>query len=276
MSANHLELAHAKLTLSLRVTGRRPDGYHLIEAEMVSVDLADRLEFAAGDGLEVHDGIAWTGPRPDHGAPTNDTNLVKRALKLVGHQAHVVLEKKIPVGAGLGGGSSDAAAVLRFAGLDDLELAARLGADVPFCLRGGRALVGGIGDRLVPQHHVRRSFLVVAPALFVSTASVYAAYDELGATREPSSKNDLERAAQAVEPRLSRVKELIAAATGEQPMLAGSGSTYFVEVDNPATKLESAVRQAIKRAGLVALVTVVSSVEAVSVDEARARSGSLK
>ncbi|MCU1377553.1 MAG: ispE, partial [Acidimicrobiales bacterium] len=121
--------APAKLTLSLRVTGTRPDGYHLIDAEMVALDLADELTFADGDGLEV---LGASGLP----VPADDDNLVRRALRMVGRTAHVRLVKRIPAGAGLGGGSADAAAVLRWAGCHDVAAAVSLGADVPFCLLG--------------------------------------------------------------------------------------------------------------------------------------------
>ncbi|OWY60465.1 4-(cytidine 5'-diphospho)-2-C-methyl-D-erythritol kinase, partial [cyanobacterium TDX16] len=131
---DQVQLAHAKLTVSLRITGVRGDGYHLIDAEMVSLDLADRLTFTEGDGL------ALEGPAAA-GLVADDDNLVRRALRAVGRTAQVHVDKQVPAGGGLGGGSSDAAAVLRWAGCDDLELAASLGADVPFCMRGGRARV---------------------------------------------------------------------------------------------------------------------------------------
>ena len=126
--------APAKLTLSLRIIGVRADGYHLLDAEMVTLELADTLTFADGDGLTV------SGPFAA-GVPTDDSNLVRRALRLVGRRAAVHVDKHIPAGGGLGGGSADAAAVLRWAGVDDLAVAAALGADVPFCLVGGRARV---------------------------------------------------------------------------------------------------------------------------------------
>ena len=102
-------IAPAKLTLSLRVTGVEPDGYHLIESEMVTVDLADVVDIVEGDGLVVG------GPHR-HGVPPDGSNLVARALEAVGRTALVHIDKRIPVGGGLGGGSADAAAVLRWAG----------------------------------------------------------------------------------------------------------------------------------------------------------------
>ena len=135
----HVERAPAKLTLYLRVVGVREDGYHLIDAEMVSLDYGDSLEIGDGDGLEV------VGPC-SAGVPTGKDNLVCRALGLTGRRARVRLDKQVPAGAGLGGGSADAAAVLRWAGCDDLAVAATLGADVAFCVVGGRARVGGVGQ----------------------------------------------------------------------------------------------------------------------------------
>ena len=132
--------APAKLTVSLRVTGVRDDGFHLLDAEMVTIDLADTLTFDDGDALEI---VGFD-------VAADDSNLVRRALALIDRSAYVRVEKRILPGAGLGGGSADAAAVLRWAGVDDVELAARLGADVPFCLRGGRARVTGVGEHVDP------------------------------------------------------------------------------------------------------------------------------
>jgi 4-diphosphocytidyl-2-C-methyl-D-erythritol kinase len=217
MSAAVVERALAKLTLRLKVVGVREDGFHLLDAEMVTIDLADTLAFTDGDGLEV---------RGD--APAGDDNLVRRALAAVGRRAHVVLDKGIPAQAGLGGGSADAAAVLRWAGCDDLDLAARLGADVPFCIRGGRARVTGIGEGLEPLPLIERTYTLLTPAVRCSTAAVYRAWDELGGPTV-EGPNDLEPAALVVEPRLAEAREELAEATAEIPVLAGSGSTWFVE-----------------------------------------------
>ena len=210
--------APAKLTLSLRVTGVRDDGYHLVDAEMVTLDLADELVFTDGDGLAI-EGIA---------VDVDEDNLVRRALRAVGRTAHVTLTKRIPAGAGLGGGSADAAAVLRWAGCDDLDVAVALGADVPFCLRGGRARVTGIGEVLEPLPFVERTFTLLTPPLHVSTPAVYRAWDALGGPRA-EGPNDLEPAALEVEPRLAEWRDRLAEATGQVPVLAGSGGTWFVE-----------------------------------------------
>jgi 4-diphosphocytidyl-2-C-methyl-D-erythritol kinase len=213
--------APAKLTVSLRITGVRTDGFHLIDAEMVSIDLADELRFAPGDGLDV---VGATGLA----VPADDDNLVRRALRLVGRHAQVTLTKSIPAGAGLGGGSADAAAVLRWAGFDDPVAAATLGADVPFCVRGGRARVTGIGEILEPLPFAARTFTVVTPPFGCSTPAVYRAWDDLGGPTG-TGPNDLEAAALVVAPELAQWRDRLGAATGETPVLAGSGSTWFVE-----------------------------------------------
>ncbi len=217
--------APAKLTVSLRVTGVRPDGYHLIDAEMVTLDLADHLDIDVGDHLEVV-GASGLAVLPD------DDNLVRRALRAVGRTASVRLVKRIPAGAGLGGGSADAAAILRWAGCDDVSVAAALGADVPFCVRGGRARVTGIGDVVVPLPDVPRTFTLLTPPFGVSTPAVYRAWDDLGGPTA-LGPNDLELAALAAEPRLAAWRDRLGDATGVTPVLAGSGSTWFVEGECP-------------------------------------------
>ena len=158
-------IAPAKLTVSLRITGTRPDGFHLIDAEMVTIDLVDTLVFDDGDGLEVEGATGLP-------VPADSQNLVSRALHLLDRQAKVRLTKRIPAGAGLGGGSADAAAVFRWAGVYDVDLAASLGADVPFCLTGGRARVTGIGEVIEPLARADRVFTLVTPPFGCSTPAV--------------------------------------------------------------------------------------------------------
>jgi len=216
--------ALAKLTISLRVVGRRDDGFHLIDAEMVTVDLADELVFTDGDGLDVtRTDAKW----PDVG--NGDDNLVRRALRAVGRTAHVRLTKRIPPGAGLGGGSADAGAVFRWAGVDDPGLAATVGADVPFCVRGGRARVTGIGEIVDPLSAVDRTFTLALAPFACSTVAVYETWDRLGGPTAGDRPNDLEAAALVVEPRLAEWRDRLAGATGLVPQLAGSGSTWFVD-----------------------------------------------
>ena len=215
-------VAPAKLTVSLRMTGVRPDGYHLIDAEMVTLDLHDTLEISEGDGLDI------VGPAGTERIGPDDDNLVRRALRLVGRTALVRLHKRIPAGAGLGGGSADAAAVLRWAGYTDVEGAATIGADVAFCLVGGRARVRGIGEIVEPLPHEPRTFTLLTPPFGCSTPAVYAAWDRLGGPTG-GHRNDLEPAALAVAPELAAWRDRLADATGVRPQLAGSGSTWFVE-----------------------------------------------
>lgn len=222
--------APAKLTLSLRITGVRADGYHLIDAEMVSLDLVDTIDIdELGDGVDVVDDAGR--PVPGVGAP--DDNLVVRAMDLAGRRGYVRIRKRIPPGAGLGGGSADAAAVLRWAGATDPVRAASIGADVPFCLVGGRARVEGIGEVVTPLPYERRRFTVVTPAIRCDTGEVYRAWDELGGPRGDNG-NDLEAAALFVEPGLARVRDELQRATGLTPRLAGSGSSWFVDGAHPA------------------------------------------
>ena len=216
-------LANAKLTLSLRVTGRRADGFHLIDAEMVSLDLADELEIEPTD----QSSIEVSGPFAD-GVPTDESNLCLRALALAGRTASIRLRKAIPHGGGLGGGSADAAAVLRWAGFDDLIDASRLGADIPFCLVGGRARVTGIGEIVEPLPTQRLDFTLVIPPLSSSTPAVYAAWDAMGGSTG-DGRNDLETAAIAVTPELAGWRDAIRERCGAIPVLAGSGATWFVE-----------------------------------------------
>ncbi len=225
-------MSPAKLTVLLRVTGVLANGYHTIDAEMVSIDLADSLLFEPGDGLRIQvEGAAAAGLAVTVGPD----NLVSRALAMVDRRAFVTIQKRIPAGAGLGGGSGNAAAVLRWAGRvspADIAASASLGADVPFCVVGGRAHVQGIGEVIEPLPFQPRVFTLVCPPFGVSTPAVYQAWDQLGGPTG-DGVNDLEPAALVVEPRLAKWRDLLGDATGARPQLAGSGSTWFVEGDFP-------------------------------------------
>ena len=215
-------VAPAKLTWTLRITGVRADGYHLIDAEMSSLDLADRITITP-DPVTA---ITVDGPYAD-GVPTDGRNVCHRALALAGRTARMHIHKAIPHGGGLGGGSTDAAVVLRWAGIDDVEQAASIGADVPFCLHGGRARVTGIGEILEPLPHIDRVVTLVIPPVTVSTPAVYRAWDDLGGPTA-DGPNDLEPAALIVEPALRHWRDRIGDRCGEAPILAGSGATWFV------------------------------------------------
>jgi len=253
--------AGAKLTLSFRVLGRRGDGYHDVEGVMAALTApADKVGVVVSGApfLEV------TGVVDD--VPTDDTNLAVRAVDALYAELGmdrpplgVRLEKSIPTGAGLGGGSADAAAVL--ACLNDLSLdrrltgdalarvAAGLGSDVPVCLRGGLNRVSGRGEVVEPLAFVGGWWAVVAvPEISLATADVYAAWDALDA---PASSrvvaappvlgevaatlvNDLEPAALVVAPELEEFRAAFERVAGLPPVLAGSGSAYFVVTDDGA------------------------------------------
>lgn len=181
-------LAHAKLNLHLEILGRRPDGYHELVSLFQTIDLHDRLELRTSEGplrLRVHPAGAAVGAGPD--------NLVLRALESlraafkVRQGAAARLWKRIPVGAGLGGGSADAAAALlagvRLWRLDASSarlraLAAKLGADVPYFLRGGAAWMGGRGDRVLSRGTLPDFLAVVVyPGFQVSSREAFEALE---------------------------------------------------------------------------------------------------
>ena len=190
MTATH-RLAPAKINLGLRVVGRRPDGYHLLESLFVPLDLADSLRIRIDPAERTAIALRLDGAA--EGVPDADENLATRAarrfLEAAGVTAavEIALEKRIPVGAGLGGGSSDAATVLRalaehFANALSrsrlAEIALALGADVPFFLDPRPAWVTGIGERIEPLADVPAlDLLLVTPAPPLATAAVFRAYD---------------------------------------------------------------------------------------------------
>lgn len=232
--------APAKLTLELRITGVRDDGFHLIDAEMTSLDICDVVRVwedttsnstmsgsAAGD-------LVFEGPYAD-GIEADGSNLVSRALAFMGRSARVRVTKNIPHGGGLGGGSTDAAAIFRWAGRTspaDTAASAAIGADVAFCIRGGRARVTGIGDVIEQLAHAHQEFTLIIPPLRVSTPAVYRAWDDLGGPLGDNG-NDLEPAAIHVEPLLAEWRDRIREACGVRPTLAGSGATWFVPGHHP-------------------------------------------
>src|SRR5258708_34872506 len=183
-------LAPAKINVYLRIIGRRSDGYHLLDSLMIPVSLYDEIQVRIDEGS---DGIALTCSDP--AIPADETNLAYRAAALLCHECAVTptirlsLHKRIPAGAGLGGGSSNAAAVLKSLntlltlGLSEerlCQLGARLGADVPFFIPCRPARVEGIGEILTlvpPLSH--RWLVLVIPPFGVSTPWAYQQFDEL-------------------------------------------------------------------------------------------------
>ncbi len=223
------------------MTGIREDGYHLIDAEMVTVDLVDELtisDHTTGEPREQGNSAfalstTLAGPAL-RGLPVGDgpDNLIARALAHAGRRARVQVRKNIPAGGGLGGGSANAAAILRWAGHTTHEAivaSAALGADVPFCVMGGRARVRGIGEIIDPLPYEKRTFTMLTPPFGVSTPAVYRAWDALGGPHNDDGPNDLEPAALVVEPRLAEWRDRLEQATGRRAVLAGSGSTWFVD-----------------------------------------------
>ncbi len=203
------------------ITGVRSDGFHLIEAEMVSLNIADILDITDADTTTV----TMSGPYAV-GVPTDESNLVSRALALAGRTAQVHIEKHIPHGGGLGGGSTDAAAVLKWAQWSDVPATARLGADIPFCLVGGRAFVTGIGEIVTSLPHEDKKVTLFLPPMSVSTPAVYREWDAMGGPKGPNG-NDLEPAAVNAFPELGKWRDRVESATGSTLYLAGSGSTWF-------------------------------------------------
>ena len=215
--------APAKLTWYLEVTGRRTNGMHEIASEMTTIDLVDLVEVEAdGDSLRVEGPCAAS-------VPIDATNIVARALALVGRRCSVVVHKEIPVGGGLGGGSADAGAILRWAGGVTNDEALLLGGDVPFCQVGGRAVVSGVGEVVEPLDFVARDVTLFLPDFSVDTAACYRAYDvRYDAGWRPRGRNHLEEPAGDVEPRLVETLEWLRGEYGDV-QLAGSGSTMFLD-----------------------------------------------
>ena len=251
-----VEKAYGKINLSLDVIGRREDGYHLVQMIMQTVDICDILTIE-----KVPDGsISMT--TDDENLPVDDDNLCIKAAKLLKDEfqlsegVRIHLEKNIPVAAGMAGGSSDAAAVLK--GLNQMfeldlnqdELMKRgllLGADIPFCIMGGTALSEGIGEKLSPLSPMPQvNVLIAKPPVDVSTKDVYQALDSLESYEHPDikkmisaiEKKDIEGVCDAMGnvladvtmPRVPLIKEIrdtmIAfGATGA--MMTGSGPTVF-------------------------------------------------
>lgn len=250
--------APAKLNLRLKVTGRRSDGYHLLESTFVLLELSDTLEVRPGARTLVIDGPLSSG------IPAGPANLAWRGLSdALGDGSAAVslnLHKRIPAAAGLGGGSSDAAAAWRlgraWAGMPDVpgpqELAslAAIGADVPFFAAATpAATVTGIGETVEPippdAHHV----VLVHPPFGLATAAVFG---ELRPEEWGSLENDLLAPARRLRPELDDLFGLITAAGGH-PRLTGSGSTIFSLANDEPTATELAER--LREDGLRVTVT---------------------
>ena len=229
--------APAKLNLSLRVVGVRDDGLHELESELVLLELADRLLLLPGcSGLRM-EGIDATS------LPVGPDNLAWRGLVAgLGSEpdlACLSLEKQVPVAAGLGGGSSDAAAAWRLgrawagngaATAHEVAALATIGADVPFFAAGvAAARVAGVGERVTPIPAARMHAVLLHPPFGLSTAAVFG---QLRREEWGSAGNDLLAPALRLRPELSDLLTAVTRAGGD-PRLSGSGSTLFTLTDDP-------------------------------------------
>mgnify|MGYP000231623821 FL=1 len=247
MHSLHHVLAPAKLNLFLHITGRRDDGYHLLQSVFMLIDWCDTLHFdLREDGLIEREDLTQPLPADD---------LVVRAARALQQAsgthlgAHIAIEKHIPAQAGMGGGSSDAASTLlalnRLWKLNWplaklLPLGLRLGADVPFFLGGHNAWVEGIGESLMPVNLPPARFVVLKPAAGLETAKIFQAPELQRATETATmpvfavdpfgfGRNDLQPVAQALCPEVDQALQWLAS-FGLSPRMTGSGSAVFAQL----------------------------------------------
>lgn len=268
-----VEFAPAKVNLALHVTGRRPDGYHLIDSFVVFTRFGDRLRIEPTD----EDGLFVTG-RYGADVPVDGTNLILKARDALrtasGGKATppvaIHLEKNLPVASGVGGGSSDAAATLRGLnqawglGLDGAALARialPLGADLPMCLAARPLVAGGIGDDLAPVRACPSLGLVlVNPSVPVATAAVFDALASRDNEKLPPlprridfhslrnwleiTRNDLEAPAKAIQPGIGMALAALKKADAGFARMSGSGATCFglFETGNVAKRAAAEIR----------------------------------
>ena len=267
------EQAPAKVNLDLRVTGRRPDGYHELDSVVAFTAWADRLTFTPDRRLTLEPSGPFAAALADH-----TDNLVLRAARRLAEHAgcpphvRIKLDKRIPVAAGLGGGSADAAATLRglsrlwqlrLADADLLPLALGLGADVPVCLRSGPARMRGTGERIEPLELPVLDLVLANPNHAVATAQVFAGLGPVAPAAGPDTPvptdrpallgwlrargNDLEAPARGLAPVIREVLAALSAQPGcGLAGMSGSGATCFGVFDDPeaAARAATAMRGA--------------------------------
>jgi len=239
--------APAKLNLFLHVTGRRPDGMHLLQSAFMLIDWCDTLHF------ELRPGGALS--REDLGVALPADDLVLRAARVLqqasatGHGAHIAIEKRLPSQAGMGGGSSDAASCLlalnRLWGLNYplarlAEIGLALGADVPFFLGGRNAWVEGVGEHLTPIVLPQARFAVIKPPEGLETARIFkdpllkrcsepAIISGFAANPYTFGVNDLQPVAQRLCPGVTQALQWLGS-QGLQGRMTGSGSAVFAQI----------------------------------------------
>ena len=235
-------LAHAKLNVSLSVGPSRSDGYHGVDTLVQFITLADTVELVpAPHGVRVSGNI---------GIPEEEDLCYRAAVAALAAKRRpagvmIAIEKRIPIGAGLGGGSSDAAAVLRavdwmyppaLPAAELQRLASGLGADVPLFLEEGRLRAVGRGDRIVERRaSPRECYVVVVPPFRCTTAEIYAHYRAVAeAAPAPLGANDLLDAALAVHPELARYHAAVCGLGAAFAGMTGSGSSCFAAFADPA------------------------------------------
>lgn len=239
--------AYAKINLGLRILGRRPDGFHELRTVFQTISLADRLTVTLQPGRGVDLELAG-----DDGGAGPQANLAARAAALAAEKfklrgrIRLCLEKRIPVGAGLGGGSSDAAAVLRALArwatpppdvADLLPLAAELGSDVPAFLFGGTVLGLGRGEHVFPLPDLGgwHGILALPPAgpwSAVSTVTAFQAWDRRHPRRRPTDsglplENDFEPALRSLSPAFADLRRALKASGARWVGLTGSGAAFY-------------------------------------------------
>lgn len=280
------EKAPAKINLMLDVLHKRPDGFHEVEMVMTMIDLADRLEMSE----QKRDTIIITSQAGY--IPLDEKNLAFQAARLIKERydvkkgVHIHLDKKIPVAAGLAGGSSDAAATLR--GLNRLwglgipqqellALGAELGSDVPFCVTGGTALATGRGEMLTPIPNPPQCWVIVAkPPINVSTAEVYGRLRSEQIQHHPSAErmvealtqgsfqqmcqslgNVLEEVTLKMHPEVQQLKEGMLKLGADGALMSGSGPTVFglVSKESKVARIYNGLRGFCKEVYAVRLLT---------------------
>lgn len=235
--------APAKINLTLHVTGRRADGYHLLDSLVVFADIGDHLHLRPARELR----LTVSGPMAD-GVPLDDSNLALRAARAAGvMDVAISLEKNLPAAAGIGGGSSDAAAVLRALnegwGVTVRDLAV-LGSDLPVCMAARTARMSGVGDIVTPVHGIPPlPAVLINPRIAIPTPTVFAALarrdgtpmDSIPAFSDVEScamwlseqRNDLEFPALGIAPVIGDCLDMLAAQNALIARMSGTGATCF-------------------------------------------------